>query len=135
MLRREWGLLLAAMQALTRVPVIAPHGPDVLRRAVRYFPLIGILVGLVAAAVFGLAGLGLPPMAASVLSLAATVLLTGALHEDGLADCCDGLFGGRTRFALSNPKDDVKRGALLQRALAQMSRSWPPCAWTTAGAV
>lgn len=93
---REWGLVLVAVQALTRVPVAAPYGPDLLRRATRYFPLVGIGVGLVAATVFVLARMGLPPLVAALLSLAATLLLTGALHEDGLADCCDGLFGGRT---------------------------------------
>ena len=110
-LRREWGLLLVAVQALTRLPVTAPHGPHALRQAVRYFPLVGLGVGLVAAVVFWLAGLGLPPAVASVLSLAATVLLTGALHEDGLADCCDGLFGGRTRDDALRIMRDSRLGA------------------------
>ena len=91
------GLLLAAMQALTRVPVAAPHGPDVLRRASRYFPLVGVGVGLVGWGVLEAARAGLPGEVAAVLSLAATLALTGALHEDGLADSADGLLGGRTR--------------------------------------
>ncbi len=97
MFRRELNLLLLAVQTLTRLPVPAPYPPDGLRRAVRYFPLVGIGMGLLAWGVFALARAGLPPVVASVLSLAATLLLTGALHEDGLADCCDGLLGGRTR--------------------------------------
>lgn len=94
--RGQWGLLLVAVQALTRVPVAAPYEPEALRRAVRYFPLVGIGVGLVSMGVFGLARAGLPGLAAAGLSLGVTLLLTGGLHEDGLADCADGL-GGRTR--------------------------------------
>lgn len=104
-------MLLVAVQALTRVPVRAPFGGDVLRQATRYFPLIGVLVGLVAAGVFAVARAGLPGGVAAVLSLAATLLLTGALHEDGLADCCDGLFGGRTRERALEIMRDSRLGA------------------------
>jgi adenosylcobinamide-GDP ribazoletransferase len=107
----ELGLLLVAVQALTRLPVRAPFAEGALRRAVRYFPLVGIAVGLVAWAVFALARLGLPPHLASLLSLAATLLLTGALHEDGLADCCDGLLGGRTRQDALRIMKDSRLGA------------------------
>ncbi len=113
--RREWALVLVAVQALTRVPVPAPFPGDwpegALRRATRYFPLVGLGVGLVAAGVFGLARTGLPPVVAALLSLAATLLLTGALHEDGLADCCDGLFGGRGRAAALAIMRDSRVGA------------------------
>lgn len=61
------------------------------------WPLIGAGLGLWAAAVGGLAlWLGLPPVLAAGLALAAQVAATGALHEDGLADCADGLWGGGT---------------------------------------
>ncbi len=93
----QWGLLLVAVQALTRVPVRAPFHPDALRQGTRYFPLVGLGVGILAAVVFVAARTGLPPLVAAALSLAATLLLTGAMHEDGLADTADGLFGGRTR--------------------------------------
>ncbi len=91
--------MLTAVQFLTRLPVPGwvGHGPGQLDRAMRYLPLVGIGVGLVGAAVLGLAGAGLPRPAAALLSVAATLLLTGALHEDGLADTLDGLCGGATR--------------------------------------
>lgn len=91
--------MLTAVQFLTRLPVPGwvGHGPGQLDRAMRYLPLVGIGVGLVGAAVLALAGAGLPRPAAAVLSVSATLLLTGALHEDGLADTLDGLFGGVTR--------------------------------------
>jgi adenosylcobinamide-GDP ribazoletransferase len=100
-----------AVQALTRLPVPAPFTDGALRRAVRYFPLIGIGVGLVAWGVFALARSGLPAGVASLLSLGATLLLTGALHEDGLADCCDGLLGGRTREDALRIMKDSRVGA------------------------
>lgn len=91
--------MLTAVQFLTRLPVPGwvGHGPGQLDRAMRYLPLVGIGVGLLGAAVLTFAGAGLPRPAAAVLSVAATLLLTGALHEDGLADTLDGLFGGATR--------------------------------------
>ncbi len=95
----QWRLVLTAVQFMTRCPVPAwvGHSPDQLNRATRYFPLVGIAVGTVGAGVFWAASQGLPPLAAAVLSIIATLLATGAFHEDGLADTCDGLFGGWTR--------------------------------------
>lgn len=99
MIHEQWRLLLTAVQFMTRVPVPAwvGHGPEQLDRAARYYPLVGIGVGLIGAAVFELAGAGLPPLVAAVLSVATMLLVTGALHEDGLADTCDGLFGAVDR--------------------------------------
>jgi adenosylcobinamide-GDP ribazoletransferase len=61
-------------------------------------PLAGAVIGVFPALVLG-AGIaaGLPPAVAAPLAIAALVVLTGALHEDGLADCADGFGGGRTR--------------------------------------
>lgn len=62
------------------------------------FPVVGIIVGLIAAAVLQLAlGIGLTPWVAAVLAIAAELGITGALHEDGLADVADGFGGGRDR--------------------------------------
>lgn len=84
--------LRTALAFLTRLPVPAPAwSADGLARAAVWFPLVGLLVGAVAAGVRALAGLGLEPAPATVLALAAAVLVTGALHEDGLADTADGL--------------------------------------------
>lgn len=88
---------------LTRLPVrwpeASPGEPDgmaALARALRCAPLVGVLVGAAGALVLGLAGaLGLPPLAAAGLALAATFAITGGLHEDGLADLADGFGGGQ----------------------------------------
>ncbi len=67
-------------------------------RAAWAFPLAGLLVGIIGALVYWLAyHLGLPGWPAAALSIAATMVLTGCLHEDGLADTIDGLGGGATR--------------------------------------
>ena len=62
------------------------------------FPVVGAVVGAIGGAVFWVcARLGMPPGVAAVWTLASMLLVTGALHEDGLADFADGLGGGRTR--------------------------------------
>jgi adenosylcobinamide-GDP ribazoletransferase len=67
-------------------------------RAVRILPLTGAILGAIAALVLGMAiGIGFPPYLAAPLTVCCLILLSGALHEDGLADCADGFFGGATR--------------------------------------
>ncbi|MEM0923033.1 MAG: adenosylcobinamide-GDP ribazoletransferase [Pseudomonadota bacterium] len=100
LMRAEALLFLTALQFLTRLPVpAAPWSPDGLGRASRYFPAIGALVGALTAAVWLAAVAVLPAPAAAGLALAAGIALTGALHEDGLADTADALGGhaGRDR--------------------------------------
>ncbi len=95
---RQWMLFRLACQMLTRFPAARgiDYAPALDAAAVRYYPAVGILVGLAGGAIFA-ASYGLfGPFSAAVLALAATALLTGAMHEDGLADTADGIGGGRT---------------------------------------
>lgn len=96
---RQFALFLAAVQFLTRipVPVLKAFQPDWTARSARYFPLVGVGIGLVCATVFVTASWIWSGLLPALLSVAAGVLLTGAFHEDGLADACDGLGGGQTR--------------------------------------
>lgn len=89
--------MLTAVAFLTRIPVPAARArrPD-LNRAAVFFPLVGALVGGIAAGTRALADLALPPLPATLLAVAAALIVTGALHEDGLADVADGFGGGRT---------------------------------------
>ena len=80
-------------------------------RATAYWPLVGAGVGAVVALVWWLAALLWPGLVAAGLALAAGVLLTGALHEDGFADVCDGLGGGRTRERALEIMRDSRLGA------------------------
>jgi adenosylcobinamide-GDP ribazoletransferase len=94
-LRAELRYLLLAVQFFTRVPVPRWVNNDfderLLASSARYFPLVGIFVGMVAAAVYVPASWWLPPLSAALISLAATLWLTGAFHEDGLTDTIDAL--------------------------------------------
>jgi adenosylcobinamide-GDP ribazoletransferase len=83
----------------TRLPVgpTAPLNDGELARASWTFPIAGILVGLAGALAYWLAiRLNVAPIPAAALALAATMAVTGAMHEDGIADSFDGL-GGKTR--------------------------------------
>lgn len=95
----ELRLALIALQFLTRVPVPRWVGfePAWLQACLRHFPLVGAGVGLVAAVVLWGALWLWPPLVAAALSVVATVWLTGAFHEDGLADTFDGLGGAVSR--------------------------------------
>ncbi len=98
--KREIAALAAAVRFLTLVPMPGPAGGGELRAAARYFPLVGAAVGAAggcAAEAALWAGFG--PQLAAVFAVAAQLALTGALHEDGLADSADGLCGGRDRAA------------------------------------
>jgi adenosylcobinamide-GDP ribazoletransferase len=96
---REIDRLFCAIQLLTRLPTprIPELAPDWMARSAKYFPLVGQGVGAVCAGVWLLgARLWSAPVAA-LLAIAAGAAVTGAFHEDGLADTADGLGGGRTR--------------------------------------
>ena len=89
-----------AASFVTILPVASskPAGEGAVARATWALPVAGLLVGLVGAFVYKVAiRVGLTPNLAALLALAATASITGALHEDGLADTIDGLGGGRTR--------------------------------------
>jgi len=101
-------LFLIALQFLTRVPVPARIGwsPEWLSDSARYFPAVGAVVGAFGACVLGVASLLWPWPVAVGLSMLATIVLTGAFHEDGLADTCDALGGAVDRErALAIMKD------------------------------
>lgn len=99
MIGREIGHFLVGIMFLTRLPVPPSliYSEGRLARAARYFPLVGVLVGLISGGVFFLTSQWFDSNLAAMLAILIGVLVTGALHEDGLADCCDGLGGGHTR--------------------------------------
>jgi adenosylcobinamide-GDP ribazoletransferase len=86
-----------ALRFMTIIPVPssdAANAPDWLSRCAKYFPVVGIGIGLASAVVLLLADRLWSPVVASLLAVAASIAITGALHEDGLADTADGLGGG-----------------------------------------
>jgi adenosylcobinamide-GDP ribazoletransferase len=115
----EIRLLLTAVQYFTRirVPAWVGHAPAGLTGAVRYFPAVGLVVGASGAAVLWLSALVLPAPLPAIFSTVVTVLMTGAMHEDGLADTCDGLGGGATRERALEIMKDPRIGAFGAIAL------------------
>lgn len=100
LLRFVIGDLRIAASFVTILPVASsePAGDGAIARATWALPVAGLVVGLTGALVYAIASrFGLTSSLAALLALAATALVTGALHEDGLADTADGLGGGRTR--------------------------------------
>ena len=93
----RWAELVGAVTLLTRLPVggLAVHPAP--GRCVWAYPVVGLLVGAAGSGVLA-AGMavGLPQAIAVLWALVAAVLLSGGLHEDGLADTADGFGGGRT---------------------------------------
>ena len=112
-------LLLTAVQYFTRlrVPAWVGHAQEQLSGAVRYFPAIGLIVGASGAATLWLAAQALPAPLPAILATVVTVLMTGAIHEDGLADTSDGLGGGATRERALEIMKDPRIGAFGAIAL------------------
>ena len=124
-----------ALMLLTRLPAgRLPEPAPAIGTAAWAFPLAGLAVGLVAAAVLGVAtALGLPPMLAAGLALTAQVVVTGGLHEDGLADVADGFWGGRERTRRLEIMRDSRIGSYGTLALIlSLGLRWQALAALTA---
>ena len=128
--------LRAAFSFLTRLPVSIATFTVTLAQASWAFPLVGIVVGLIGGIAYLIAAsLNLPPLAAALIAVAATILVTGGLHEDGLADTADGFGGGRDRAHKLEIMRDSRIGTygvlalivgvgLRVTALAQIGGGW-----------
>jgi adenosylcobinamide-GDP ribazoletransferase len=118
---------LAAMSFLTRLPLARWSGgralsdmlaPPSLATAAWAFPLVGLVIGAIGGIAYGLAtAVAVPALAAALIAVAATALVTGALHEDGLADTADGFGGGATREEKLAIMRDSRTGAFGVLAL------------------
>jgi adenosylcobinamide-GDP ribazoletransferase len=105
--------LRTAVAFLTRLPVPHPTGPMPANfiRAQRMFPIVGAAIGgAVGLVCLGMRMMGVPDLAAAALALGASAILTGALHEDGLADVADGFGGGRDPAAKLEIMRDSRLG-------------------------
>jgi adenosylcobinamide-GDP ribazoletransferase len=111
--RHHLCLLLTAVRFYTRLPVPAwvGYSDELLNQATVYFPVIGWLVGGAAAVVYlAVRLLFRNDDVALLLSTTASILLTGAFHEDGFADVCDGFGGGWTRLKILEIMKDSRLG-------------------------
>ncbi|CAA9201383.1 adenosylcobinamide-GDP ribazoletransferase [Flavobacterium collinsii] len=98
-MKKELHIFFTCLMFYTRIPCPKNinHDPDYLNKATRYFPFIGWIVGSISFLTFYLSSLFLSTETAVLLAIIASILTTGAFHEDGFADVCDGFGGGWTK--------------------------------------
>ncbi len=109
----ELRLFFIALQFLTRVPVPAwvGYSAEAMHASARHFPAVGLVVGGFGATVLWASAHLWPAAVAVGLSMVATVWLTGAFHEDGLADTCDALGGAVSRERALEIMKDSRLGS------------------------
>jgi adenosylcobinamide-GDP ribazoletransferase len=112
-MKNELRIFFTALMFYTRIPCPkwVDHDAAYINKATRYFPLIGYIVGGISALIFILATYVLGSSIALWLSILAGILVTGAFHEDGLADVCDGFGGGWTKAKILDIMKDSRVGA------------------------
>ncbi len=127
--------LLVALQFMTRLPVpreLNPSAADLVVAA-RWFPIVGAIVGgLMASAAAGLLSIPLAPGLVAMLVLLLGVLLTGAFHEDGLADSADGIGGAFARADRLRIMRDSRVGTYGALALVLLLGLRAACLWSMA---
>ena len=97
--KAELPAFVQALQFLTRLrpPFALPFDPQDQRASPRWYPGVGLGIGLVTGVIDWGRALVFPPIVAVLIATAAGLIVTGALHEDGFADACDGLGGARPK--------------------------------------
>src|SRR5215211_1296365 len=98
-MRKQLDIFLTALMFFTRLPVPERinHGAALLQKSARYFPWIGLVVGSIAGVVYLVSINIFSPSISVFFSMLASILTTGAFHEDGFADVCDAFGGGWTK--------------------------------------
>ncbi|MGZ5028544.1 MAG: adenosylcobinamide-GDP ribazoletransferase, partial [Methylobacter sp.] len=113
-------LFFLALSFYTRLPHPQTLDYTELPRAAVYLPMVGWLVGGIATLSFYLADLVWPQTTAAILALIAGILVTGALHEDGFADVCDGFGGGINKQRILEIMKDSHTGVYGMLGLLSM---------------
>ena len=111
-MKQELRIFYTAIMFYTRIPcpVWIDHSQEYLNKATRYFPLIGWIVGAVNVLIIYTCSFIFPTSICVIMALVASVLLTGAFHEDGYADLCDGFGGGWTKPQILEIMKDSRVG-------------------------
>mgnify|MGYP001192958938 CR=1 FL=1 len=111
-MKKEVSIFLVALQFYTRIPcrLITEYDPEIINKASRYFPLIGWLVGALTFFAFWVTSLFLSTPISIIISILVGILLTGAFHEDGLADTFDGFGGGWSKEKILEIMKDSRIG-------------------------
>lgn len=111
-MREQIRIFFTAVMFYTRIPCPAwvDHDPSYINKATRFFPLMGWIVGGIGVVVFYGASLLVSYSVALFCSMVATILVTGAFHEDGFADVCDAFGGGWTKEQILRIMKDSRLG-------------------------
>jgi adenosylcobinamide-GDP ribazoletransferase len=112
LLYQEVRIFFTALMFYTRIPCpsFTDHKEEYLNRATRYFPLIGCIVAAISFAGFAGASYVFSPQLSVLISMIVSVFVTGAFHEDGFADTCDGFGGGWTKEKILTIMKDSRVG-------------------------
>ncbi|MEM9897398.1 MAG: adenosylcobinamide-GDP ribazoletransferase [Bacteroidota bacterium] len=111
-MKEELKIFFTAIMFYTRIPCPSwvDHSPEYINKSVRYFPAVGWVVGAVSGLFFLLGNWLIGPFFAALLFIAVSVWVTGAFHEDGFADVCDGFGGGWTKAQVLTIMKDSRVG-------------------------
>lgn len=112
-MKKEIEIFFTALMFYTRIPCPAwvTHDPVYLNKATRYFPLMGWITGGISALVYWSASFVFHAPLAVLLAMITSIFVTGAFHEDGFADVCDGFGGGWTKERILDIMKDSRTGA------------------------
>ena len=111
---------LLALQFLTRLNVKVEFSAEAMRASPRWYPGVGVVVGVICAVVYGAGYWLFSPLLGVLLAVAAGMIVTGALHEDGFADACDGLGGIRPKERILEIMRDSRIGTYGVLGLVMM---------------
>ncbi len=112
-IRNEWIYFWTAVMFFTRIPVPfqLPYSSEIMNRSQRYYPWVGLLIGIINAFVFGACTSIFSVEVSIIISMISSVLLTGAFHEDGFTDVCDSFGGGYGKEKIMTIMKDSRIGA------------------------
>ena len=128
-LRAEVPAFLLAVQFMTRLrlPFEVDYAPEAARASPRWYPAAGVVIGAICAVMYWGAALVFPPLVAVLAAVAAGLIVTGGLHEDGFADACDGLGGTRPRERVLEIMRDSRIGTYGVLGLGMMLAAKVAC--------
>ena len=121
-MKKELDIFFTAIMFFTRIPCPKwiDHSPDILNKSTKYFSLVGIIVGCFGALIYWVFSFLFPQTIAILISMISTIWLTGAFHEDGFADVCDGFGGGWTKEKILTIMKDSRLGTYGTIGLVSM---------------
>ncbi|WP_196884955.1 adenosylcobinamide-GDP ribazoletransferase [Aureivirga sp. CE67] len=136
-MKKELDIFFTALMFFTRIPCPKwiDHSSEILNKSTRYFSIIGFIVGGISALIFYGSSFLFPTSISIIISMISSIWITGAFHEDGFADVCDGFGGGWTKEKILTIMKDSRLGtygtvgligilALKYLTLSQFSYNW-----------